>query len=60
MGDQVLRRWSISELTSDMRPPTDDDVPIALDGTRLDTVDKLINHLDQVNAERERTERRAG
>jgi len=60
MSEQVVRRWRVSELTADMRPPTDDDVPIALDGTRLDTVEKLIAHLDKVNADRECAQRRAG
>lgn len=60
MSEKVTRRWNVAELIADMRPPTDDDVPIALDGTRLDTVEKLIAHLDRVNAERERAQRRAG
>jgi hypothetical protein len=60
MSEQVVRRGRVSELTADLRPPTDDDVPLALDATRLDTVDKLIAHLDRVNAERDRAQRRAG
>jgi hypothetical protein len=32
-----------------MRPPTDDEVPTALDGTPLDTKEKLVAYLDQIN-----------
>jgi len=37
-------------------PPTDDDVPIDLDGRPLDAPAKLIAHLERIDAERERSE----
>ena len=43
---------SARELAGDL-PPTDDDVPIARDGRRLDTPEKVIAFLAEINAERE-------
>ena len=48
---EVVRRWEVEELTADMRPLTDDDVPIALDGRRLDTAEKVIAYLHEINAQ---------
>jgi hypothetical protein len=42
-----------------MRPSTDDDVPIALDGTPLDTPAKVIAYLQEINARRDAAEQRA-
>jgi hypothetical protein len=56
--DKVVGRWTIDEFFGDMRPPTDDDVPIALDGTQLDTPEKLIAYLRKINASREADVRR--
>ncbi len=47
----------VAAMVAEMGPPTADDVPIALDGTRLDTPDKVIAYLEQINAAREQTER---
>ncbi len=58
--DEVVRRWDIAELTADMRPPTDDDVPIALDGRRLDTPEKVLAYLEEINAQRAAEEDCAG
>jgi hypothetical protein len=35
-----------------MLPPSTDDVPMALDGTPLDTPTKLREYLDEINARR--------
>lgn len=37
-----------------MLPPTDDDVPMTLDWQPLDTKDKLLEYLAEINAARER------
>lgn len=46
----VVKRWeSARDLFGDA-PPTDDDVPIARDGRRLDTPDKLRAFLEEIRA----------
>jgi hypothetical protein len=50
---------SARELAGD-RPPTDDDVPITRDGRRLDTPDKVIAFLEEINTRRDAATRRAG
>lgn len=50
---EKVAELDVAAMVADMRPPTDDDVPIALDGTRLDTPDKVIAYLQQINAERD-------
>jgi len=57
---KVIGRWTAKEFFAGTRPPTDDDVPIALDGTRLDTPAKVLAYLEEINAERERAPQRAG
>jgi hypothetical protein len=53
MGDRVIGSCeSAHELAGDL-PPTDDDVPITRDGRRLDTPEKVIAFLAEINAERE-------
>ncbi|MGI8757909.1 MAG: hypothetical protein ACR2K0_01215 [Acidimicrobiales bacterium] len=52
------REVDLEALCSDMRAPTDDEVPRALDGTPLDTKEKLLAYLAEVN--RSRDEARAG
>ncbi len=47
----VGRCESARDLAGD-RPPTDDDVSITRDGRRLDTPDKVIPFLDEINAKR--------
>lgn len=51
--DRVVGRWTVEEFFAGTRPPTDDDVPTALDGTPLDTPEKLIAYLELINADRE-------
>jgi hypothetical protein len=55
----VGRVDSARELAGD-RPPTDDDVPITRDGRRLDTPDKVIAFLHEINARCDAVTRRAG
>lgn len=52
MASRVERRWTAEEFFCDLRPPSKDDVPIALDGTALDTPEKLIAYLHEINAQR--------
>ncbi len=57
MGTRLIGSCdSARELAGD-RPPTDDDVPIARDGRRLDSPEKVIAFLAEINAERETTNR---
>lgn len=55
MVSDAARVFDVRELCSDMRPPTDDEVPTALDGTRLDTKEKLVAYLDEINPRRAQT-----
>ncbi len=61
MAEQVeqIPELDIAAMVADMHPPTDDDVPIALDGTPLDTPAKLIAYLTEINARRDGAEERA-
>jgi hypothetical protein len=52
VADQVVRRWTVEEFFGNTDPPTDDDVPIALDGRRLDTPEKVIAYLEEINRNR--------
>ena len=52
MARDVVRQWSEEEFFADVLPPTDDDVPIALDGRFLDSPDKVIAYLDEINRRR--------
>lgn len=56
---EQIPKLDIAAMVADMRPPTDDDVPIALDGTALDTPAKVIAYLEEINARRAASERRA-
>ena len=49
VATESVRRLTIEELFRDAGPPTDDDVPIALDGRLLDTPEKVIAHIDEIN-----------
>jgi hypothetical protein len=51
MGE--IRELRIAELVADMRPPTDDDVPMTLDWEPLDTREKLVAYLEAINRRRE-------
>lgn len=57
---KVVGRWTVEEFFAGTRPPTEDEVSTALDGTPLDTPAKLIAYLEKINAERERSQQRAG
>lgn len=57
VATEVGRHWTIEELFHDVAPPTDDDVSIALDGRRLDTPEKVIAYLDEINRDRVAAER---
>jgi hypothetical protein len=48
-----IPEFDVAAMAAEMRPPSVDDVPIALDGTLLDTPTKLIAYLDRINAARE-------
>jgi hypothetical protein len=50
------REWTIGELVADARPPTDDDIPMRLDWTPLDTREKLIAYLEEINSRRAATD----
>ena len=51
MGDHVIGSCeSARELAGDL-PTTDDDVPITREGRRLDTPEKVIAFLAEINAE---------
>lgn len=50
MGE--MREWTIEEFVADARPPSDDDVPMTLDWTPLDTREKLIAYLEEINRRR--------
>lgn len=54
MANRVAREIDLDELCRDMQPPTDDEVPTALDGTPLDTKEKLVAYLNEINDQRER------
>ena len=45
-------------MVADMQPPSEDDVPIALDGTRLDTPAKVIGYLQEINVGRQALQQR--
>lgn len=49
MASRVVREIDLDDLCRDMRPPGADEVPTALDGTRLDTKEKLVAYLDEIN-----------
>ena len=49
---EVVRRWSEEESFADALAPTEDDVPIALDGRVLDSSDKVIAYIDEINRRR--------
>ena len=52
VATKVVRRWTVEEFFADAAPPTDDDVPIADDGRRLDTPEKVIAYIDELNQRR--------
>ena len=54
MAERVIeiKELDVEAMVAEMRPPTDDDVPIALDGTRLDTPEKVRSYLEAINERR--------
>lgn len=48
----VVRSWPSAKELAGNEPPTDDDVSITADGRRLDTPEKVIAFLVEINAER--------
>ncbi len=56
---EQIPELDVAAMVADMRPPTDDDVPIALDGTPLDTPAKVIAYLEEIDARRDAAQRRA-
>lgn len=54
----VERCWSSARELEGTEPPTDDDVPVTLDGRRLDRPEKVIAFLAEINARRAADERR--
>ena len=52
MSSEDIRHWSVEELFADAGPPTDDDVSITADGRRLDSPDKVIAFLEEINQKR--------
>ncbi len=48
----VVRSWPSAKEVSGTKPPTDDDVPITLDGRRLDTPEKVIAFVHKINEQR--------
>lgn len=52
VAKEVVRSWTVTEFFADVRPPTDDEFPVALDGRLLDTPAKVIAYIDEINANR--------
>jgi len=52
MARAIVRQWSEEEFFADVLRPTDDDVPIALDGRVLDSPAKVMAYLDEINRRR--------
>jgi hypothetical protein len=60
MSAEIVGRVdSACDLAGDA-PPTDDDVPITRNGRRLDSREKVIAFLEEINAHRDALTRRAG
>jgi hypothetical protein len=56
----VVRSWRSAREIAGTEPPTDDEVPITLDGRRLDTPEKVIAFIDEINEQRAADDERAG
>lgn len=52
VATKVVRRWTVEEFFAGSASPTDDDVPIADDGRRLDSPEKVIAYVDEINQRR--------
>lgn len=52
MADEALKRhWDSAKELVGVEPPTADDVPITLDGERLDSPEKVREFVDTMNAD---------
>ena len=49
---EIKKQWASARELVGTEPPTADDVPITLDGERLDSPEKVRAFLDQLNAAR--------
>lgn len=56
----VVHSWPNATELARMKPPTDEDVSITLDGRRLDTPQKVIALIDEINAQRAAEQHLAG
>lgn len=57
---QIVRSWRTAKEIAGTNPPTDDDVSITVDGVRLDTPEKVIAFIDEINAQRAPEQHLAG
>ncbi len=53
MDGSNARHIDVESVVQNMRPPTDDDVPMTLDWEPLDTKEKLLAYLSKINEARE-------
>ena len=53
MDGSNARHIDVESVVRNMRPPTDDDVPMTLDWEPLDTKEKLLAYLSEINEARE-------
>ena len=60
MSTSIVGRCDSARDLAGTEPPTDDDVSITLDGRRLDTPDKVIAFIQEINAQRAIEDRCAG
>ena len=60
MSDMVIGRCESAAELVGTEPPTADDVSITRDGRRLDSPDKVLAFLREINGERAAEARRAG
>jgi hypothetical protein len=56
---EQIPELDVASMVADMRPPTDDDFPTALDGAPLDTPERVIAYIREINARRHAAEQRA-
>ena len=54
MGDTDARHIDVESRIRDMQPATDDDVPMTLAWQPLDTKERLLTYLAEINDARER------
>jgi hypothetical protein len=55
----VVRSWRSAKEIAGTEPPTDDDVPITLAGRRLDTPEKVLAFINEINEQRAAKDQRA-